>query len=86
MPHVAGIRSPGSAALEIAYVGMGRFDAFWSQGAELELWDIAAGIVIAREAGCQVSDLAGHDAPTEWNSLLIAHPERHGILRSLLNE
>ncbi len=86
MPHVAGIRSPGSAALEIAYAGMGRFDAFWSQGAELELWDIAAGIVIAREAGCQVSDLAGHDDPDEWNSLLIAHPEQHGTLRSLLNE
>lgn len=52
MPHVSGIRSPGSAALELAYVAEGRFDGFWSHGAKLDLWDIAAGVVIAREAGC----------------------------------
>lgn len=85
MPRVAGIRVPGSAALEVAYVALGRVDAFFSQGARLDLWDIAAGIVIAREAGCAVSDLAGEADPTEWHSLLVAHPERHGELRRLLN-
>lgn len=84
MPRVAGIRAPGSAALEIAYAGLGRFDAFWSQSARLELWDIAAGIVIAREAGCTVTDLAGNSAPTGWTSLLVVHPERHGELREIL--
>ncbi|MDQ7727816.1 inositol monophosphatase family protein [Halomonas sp. SpR8] len=84
MPQVAGIRSPGSAALEIAYISLGRFDAFWSQGAELEFWDIAAGIVIAREAGYTVTDLAGEPNPAQWNSLLAAHPERHGQLLACL--
>ncbi|UYG07341.1 inositol monophosphatase family protein [Halomonas sp. M4R1S46] len=84
MPRVAGIRVPGSAALEVAYAGLGRFDAFWSQGAKVDLWDIAAGIVIAREAGCTVTDLAGDPAPIEWASLLVAHPERHGDLLDLL--
>ncbi|WNK20274.1 inositol monophosphatase family protein [Halomonas piscis] len=84
MPRVVGIRVPGSAALEIAYAGLGRFDAFWSQGARLDLWDVAAGIVIAREAGCTVTDLAGDPDPAEWNSLLVAHPERHDKLRGAL--
>lgn len=84
MPRVAGIRSPGSAALEIAYTGLGRFDAFWSQGARLDLWDIAAGIVIAREAGCKVTDLSCNPNPVEWNSLLVAKPEQHDRLLSVL--
>lgn len=85
MPQVAGIRSPGSAALEIAYISLGRFDAFWAQGAVLEFWDIAAGIVIAREAGYTVTDLSGEANPVQWNSLLAAHPERHGQLLACLN-
>ncbi|SEN01315.1 inositol monophosphatase family protein [Halomonas caseinilytica] len=85
MPRVAGIRVPGSAALEVAYAGLGRFDAFWSQGARLELWDVAAGIVIAREAGCTVTDIAGDSTPDEWASLLVAHPERHGELLEILS-
>ncbi|PWV67801.1 inositol monophosphatase family protein [Halomonas sp. A11-A] len=84
MSRVAGIRVPGSAALEVAHAGLGRFDAFWSQGARLDLWDVAAGIVIAREAGCIVTDLAGDPDPAEWQSLLVAHPERHGELREIL--
>ncbi|MDP4557620.1 inositol monophosphatase family protein [Halomonas meridiana] len=84
MPIVAGIRSPGSAALEIAYTSIERFDAFWSQGAELDFWDIAAGILIAREAGCKVTDLNGDPSPSQWKSLLSAHPERHEELLSYL--
>jgi myo-inositol-1(or 4)-monophosphatase len=55
----AGIRRPGSAALDLASVACGRFDAFW----ELRLapWDIAAGILLVREAGGLVTDLAGKD-------------------------
>lgn len=85
MPMVAGIRAPGSAALEIAYTSLERFDAFWSQGAQLDFWDIAAGIIIAREAGCIVTDLSGQSNPTSWGSLLAAHPDRHGELLNLLN-
>lgn len=84
MPQVAGIRSPGSAALELAYTSLGRFDAFWSQGAALDFWDIAAGIVIARAAGCTVTDLTGEANPAQWNSLLAAHPDRHDQLLACL--
>ncbi|WP_386082536.1 inositol monophosphatase family protein [Vreelandella sp. F11] len=84
MPQVAGIRSPGSAALELAYTSLGRFDAFWSQGAALDFWDIAAGVVIAREAGYTVTDLSGAANPAQWSSLLAAHPERHGQLLACL--
>lgn len=59
----AGLRRPGSAAIDLASVAAGRFDAFW----ELRLapWDIAAGILLVREAGGLVTDLAGNDiAPT----------------------
>lgn len=85
MPQVAGIRSPGSAALELAYTSLGRFDAFWSQGAKLDFWDIAAGIVIAREAGYTVTDLTGEPNPAQWNSLIAAHPERHSQLLKCLS-
>jgi myo-inositol-1(or 4)-monophosphatase len=85
MPRVAGIRSPGSAALEISYTSLGRYDAFWSEGARLDFWDIAAAIVIAREAGCTVTDLTGDPVPDHWSSLLVAHPQRHGELLQCLS-
>ena len=49
MPATAGIRRWGAAALDLAYVAAGRFDGFWERG--LSAWDIAAGILIVREAG-----------------------------------
>ena len=49
MPVTAGVRRWGSAALDMAYVAAGRFDGFWERG--LNLWDIAAGLLIVREAG-----------------------------------
>ena len=59
MNEVAGVRRMGSAALDLAYVAAGRFDAYWE--ANLAAWDIAAGIVLVREAGGFVTDLAGRD-------------------------
>jgi len=75
MPLVSGVRSPGSAALEIAYVADGRFDAFWSSGAKLDLWDIAAGIIIAAEAGCLVSEIDGTGDALACRSLLVSAPQ-----------
>jgi len=49
MPMVAGVRRYGSAALDLAWTAAGRFDGFWER--ELKAWDIAAGIVLVREAG-----------------------------------
>lgn len=57
MGEVAGIRRMGSAALDLAYVAAGRMDGFWESN--LSAWDIAAGILMVREAGGFVSDLGG---------------------------
>ncbi|MEE9387489.1 MAG: inositol monophosphatase family protein [Paracoccaceae bacterium] len=52
MPSCAGVRRWGAAALDLAYVGAGRYDGFWEHG--LKSWDVAAGILIARESGALV--------------------------------
>ncbi len=54
MPQVAGIRRTGSAATDLAWVAAGRFDGYWERG--INAWDMAAGIVLVREAGGYVSD------------------------------
>jgi myo-inositol-1(or 4)-monophosphatase len=59
-PQTAGIRRPGSAALDLAYVAAGRLDGFWEIG--LNIWDMAAGILLIQEAGGISADfLGGHD-------------------------
>jgi myo-inositol-1(or 4)-monophosphatase len=57
--HTQGIRRLGSAATDLAYVACGRFDAFYEYG--LHTWDIAAGILLVREAGGRVSDFTGNE-------------------------
>jgi myo-inositol-1(or 4)-monophosphatase len=59
MRSTLGVRRPGSAAADLAYVACGRFDAFFEAG--LAPWDMAAGIVLVREGGGRVSDLMGGD-------------------------
>ncbi len=54
-----GVRRSGACSLDLAYVAAGRFDAFWERGPKP--WDIAAGIVLIREAGGFVTDCDGHD-------------------------
>lgn len=71
-PSVAGIRRYGSAALDLAWVAAGRFDGFWERG--LKAWDIAAGIVLIREAGGVVEDLDGGDVLKTGN-IIAANPE-----------
>jgi myo-inositol-1(or 4)-monophosphatase len=59
MLQTAGIRRPGAAALDLAYVAAGRLDAFWEIG--LKVWDTAAGILLITEAGGRVGTLAGNE-------------------------
>jgi myo-inositol-1(or 4)-monophosphatase len=59
MMEVAGLRRSGSAALDMAYVAAGRYDGYWERG--LKAWDLAAGIVLVREAGGLVTDINGRD-------------------------
>src|SRR6185437_6439770 len=57
MAATSGVRRAGAAALDLAYVAAGRFEGFWEFG--LCPWDIAAGILLVREAGGYVTDIAG---------------------------
>lgn len=59
MKNARGVRRLGSAAADLAYVACGRFDAFWEN--DLKAWDVAAGIVIVKEAGGKVTDASGGD-------------------------
>jgi myo-inositol-1(or 4)-monophosphatase len=82
MPQVAGIRRFGTASLDLAYVAAGRFDGFWEAG--LKPWDMAAGIVLVREAGGFVSDLAGGAGMLENGGILAANSELHQPLGDIL--
>ncbi len=75
MKGTAGIRRAGSAALDLSNVACGRFDAFW----ELVLapWDVAAGILMVREAGGIVTDLAGNQAELTAGSFVAGNPAMH---------
>jgi myo-inositol-1(or 4)-monophosphatase len=73
MPRSAGIRRQGSAALDLAYVAAGRYDAFWER--ELSPWDMAAGIVIAKEAGALVEDLSGGADMLTTGGVIAATPD-----------
>jgi myo-inositol-1(or 4)-monophosphatase len=71
-PVTAGLRRYGSAALDLAYVAAGRFDGFWEWG--LNPWDIAAGIVLVREAGGYVEEIEGGDVLTTGNIIAANEP------------
>jgi len=68
-----GIRRAGSAALDLAYVAAGRLDGFWEMG--LSRWDIAAGIVLIREAGGFISDLEGGESYFNSGDIVAANPK-----------
>lgn len=71
--HSQGVRRFGSAALDLCYVGAGRFDGYWEL--EIKPWDIAAGGLIAEEAGATVTDIQGDpDYMTPPCSILAASP------------
>lgn len=72
-PQTAGIRRAGSAALDLAYVAAGRFDAFWEMG--LQPWDIAAGLLLIQEAGGLVSDFAGGNRYLESGDVVCGNPK-----------
>lgn len=79
----AGMRRFGSAALDLAWVAAGRFDAFWER--KLQPWDIAAGILLVREAHGVVSDIAGRDKMLESGDILAANEALHRPLLELLH-
>jgi myo-inositol-1(or 4)-monophosphatase len=74
----AGIRRPGSAALDFAYVAAGRTDGFWELG--LAPWDFAAGVLLVREAGGRVTDLAGGDRFFETGNVVAGGLKVHAAM------
>ena len=75
MRAIAGVRRPGAAALDLASVACGRFDAFW----ELSLapWDMAAGILLVREAGGVVTDFSGVASRVAHAGIVCGNPFMH---------
>jgi myo-inositol-1(or 4)-monophosphatase len=82
MNATAGIRRFGAASLDLAYVAAGRFDGFWEHG--LMPWDMAAGIVLVREAGGVISDMAGGDQMFANGHVICANEHLHPKLLKLL--
>lgn len=82
MPSVAGIRRMGAASLDLAYVACGRFDGFWERN--LNIWDVAAGILIVREAGGMVSDTSGDPRVLETGNIVATNGTLQGPLVDLL--
>lgn len=71
--QTAGIRRAGSAALDLAYVAAGRFDGFWEIG--LQVWDMAAGVLLIQEAGGLAGDFLGGHRHLESGNLVAGNPK-----------
>lgn len=86
MPQVAGVRRFGSAALDLAWVAAGRYDGYWETG--LKRWDIAAGILLVREAGGIVTDYRGGTDMLDRGDVVAAagglHSELHKLVATAL--
>jgi myo-inositol-1(or 4)-monophosphatase len=82
MPAVAGVRRNGAAALDLAWVAAGRFDGFWERG--LHPWDMAAGILLIREAGGFATDLDGGETMVESGHIAAGNEAIHRQLLTLL--
>jgi myo-inositol-1(or 4)-monophosphatase len=82
MLESAGVRRPGSAALDLCYVAAGRVDAFFEIG--LSPWDIAAGALIIREAGGRISDFRGGDGYLASGNVVAGNPKTYAALSKLL--
>lgn len=75
---VSGVRRFGSAALDLAWVAAGRFDGYWER--DLNPWDLAAGVLMVREAGGVVTDADGGPDPLATGSICAANEALHGPL------
>jgi len=83
-PNFAGLRRFGAAALDLAWVAAGRLDAYWER--DLGPWDMAAGLILVREAGGFVSDLDGGDAMLTKGHIAAGNEAMHRELLRLLKE
>jgi myo-inositol-1(or 4)-monophosphatase len=78
----AGIRRAGAAALDLAYVAAGRLDGFWEIG--IMEWDMAAGILLIKEAGGVVTDFSFNDNYLESGNVIAGSPKMHQLMYQLI--
>lgn len=83
MPRIADIRRCGSAAMDMCYVACGRVDGFWEL--ELNIYDLAAGVLIAEEAGAKISDFSGA-AVSDYKEIVCTNGLVHDGLVEILSE
>ncbi|MEO1273978.1 MAG: inositol monophosphatase family protein [Pseudomonadota bacterium] len=88
LPRTAGVRRFGSAALDLAYVAAGRYDGYWER--EIQAWDIAAGLILVKEAGGLVGSLGaptpGEGNPIETGRVIAANAELFNTFAGLLGD
>jgi myo-inositol-1(or 4)-monophosphatase len=82
MPVCAGVRRWGAAALDLAYVAAGRFDGFWEH--RLNPWDVAAGVLLVREAGGFVSGRTETENPVESRLILAGNGQVFGQFAGII--
>jgi myo-inositol-1(or 4)-monophosphatase len=80
----AGLRRPGAASLDLAYVACGRYDAFFEFG--LNPWDFAAGVLMVQEAGGLVSDFQGESGYEQSGDIVAGNPKVFAQLIPLLGK
>lgn len=84
MANTAGIRRNGAAALDLAWTAAGRFDGYWEYG--LQPWDMAAGLLLVREAGGYISGLGGKEPLQGGNLLATNEPLHYALLKMVQTE
>ena len=80
----SGIRRPGAAALDLAWVACGRIDGFWEMG--LSPWDMAAGALLVREAGGLIGDMDGNEGYLDSGRVVASNPKLFGAILQLLKQ
>lgn len=81
--HCGDIRRAGSAALDLAYVAAGRLDGFWESN--LQIWDVAAGALMVKEAGGSVTDFQGGETYLDHGNIVAGNTKVHKSLIELLS-
>ena len=82
MPVCAGVRRWGSAALDLAYVAAGRYEGYWERG--INAWDIAAGLLLVKEAGGFTSPVREGDNPLEKGAVIAGNSELFGAFQGII--
>lgn len=84
MPLCAGVRRMGAASLDLAYVASGRLDGFWERN--LRIWDIAAGLVLLREAGATLEGWDPKEPPEQKGDVIAATPDLFSVFSTTLRQ